>query len=154
MANQTYHELAAEILKLIGGKENISFFTHCVTRLRFNLKDQSLADEEAIGKLNGVLGTKIQNGQFQVIIGNKVNEVYAAFCELAGLEKDGINENLDLGIARKITRNALGNHQRLLCSRYSGCRRRRCPEGNSHSGEHLRMDVRRFRSLYHDECGG
>ena len=77
MANQTYHELAAEILKLIGGKENISFLTHCVTRLRFNLKDQSLADEEAIGKLNGVLGTKIQNRQFQVIIGNKVNEVYA-----------------------------------------------------------------------------
>ena len=102
MANQNYNELAAEILKLIGGKENISFFTHCVTRLRFNLKDQSLADEEAIGKLNGVLGTKIQNGQFQVIIGNKVNEVYAAFCELAGLEKkDSINENLDLGIAEK-----------------------------------------------------
>ena len=102
MANQNYNELAAEILKLIGGKENISFFTHCVTRLRFNLKDQSLADEEAIGKLNSVLGTKIQNGQFQVIIGNKVNEVYAAFCELAGLEKkDSINENLDLGIAEK-----------------------------------------------------
>ena len=117
MANQSYKELAAKILKLIGGKENISFFTHCVTRLRFNLKDQSLAKEEEIGRLEGVLGTKIQNGQFQVIIGNKVNEVYAAFCEISGLEKqEGIDENLDKVTAEK-KKFSLG----MLLEVISGC---------------------------------
>ena len=49
MAKQErYQELAEQIIALVGGKDNISFFTHCITRLRFNLKDQGMADVKAI----------------------------------------------------------------------------------------------------------
>ncbi len=155
MANQSYKELAAKILKLIGGKENISFFTHCVTRLRFNLKDQSLAKEEEIGRLEGVLGTKIQNGQFQVIIGNKVNEVYAAFCEISGLEKqEGIDENLDKVTAEK-KKFSLG----MLLEVISGCFAPVIPafagagfKGDSDTGDNVWLDVRRIGTLCDAEC--
>ena len=60
---------ASAILEKVGGKENIEFLVHCMTRLRFNLKDQSLAKQSEIEAIPGVLGTMIQNGQFQVIIG-------------------------------------------------------------------------------------
>lgn len=57
-------------------KENVSFVTHCVTRLRITLKDKNLANTNEIEKLDGVYGTKWANGQLQVILGNTVNEVY------------------------------------------------------------------------------
>lgn len=69
MANK-YDELSNKIINLIGGQENISFFTHCITRLRFNLKDRSLTDITAIGKLKGVIGVQWQGDQLQIIIGH------------------------------------------------------------------------------------
>ena len=94
--SQNYSETAASILKNIGGKENVSFVTHCVTRLRITLKDKNLANTNEIEKLDGVYGTKWANGQLQVILGNTVNEVYTELCKLGGFEEnEGINENLD-----------------------------------------------------------
>jgi PTS system beta-glucosides-specific IIC component len=71
-----YSILAKEILKSIGGKENVKAVTHCATRLRFNLNDSSKADPEAIKKIKGVNGTINAGGQFQVVIGTDVSHVY------------------------------------------------------------------------------
>ncbi|MGG0595063.1 beta-glucoside-specific PTS transporter subunit IIABC [Bacillus altitudinis] len=77
-------ELAGEIVKLIGGTENISQSWHCITRLRFNLNDESQVKVDELKTLDGVLGAQFQSGQFQVIIGAKVAEVYEEIDHLAG----------------------------------------------------------------------
>ena len=69
-------ELAASIVELLGGSHNISTALHCVTRLRFNLRDDSLAKLDDIRQLKGVLGAQIKDGQYQIIIGPNVNRVY------------------------------------------------------------------------------
>ena len=91
-----YDSIAENIVDLVGGKDNISFFTHCVTRLRFNTKDQSKVNKDAIDKLPGVLGSQWQNGQLQVIIGQAVGDVYKLVCEKNGLKMEkSVDENLD-----------------------------------------------------------
>ncbi len=69
-------KVAKEIVALVGGKENIALVTHCMTRLRFNLHDDQLANKEMLEKTKGVMGTMKSGGQFQVIIGNDVAQVY------------------------------------------------------------------------------
>lgn len=69
-------KLAIAIVDLLGGKDNISNYVHCVTRLRFNLNDDSKADKNEIEALDGVLGITEQGGQFQVAIGTSVGEVF------------------------------------------------------------------------------
>lgn len=76
-------KLAKDILSLVGGEENVGSVTHCYTRLRFNLKNNDLADKEKIESLDGVIRVQIQSGQFQVVIGNEVGKVYKE------LEKQG-----------------------------------------------------------------
>lgn len=71
-----YDELAKKIIALVGGEANIANVTHCITRLRFNLKDESKADTEAIRSTPGVVGVTSANGQYQVIIGAEVTQVY------------------------------------------------------------------------------
>ena len=71
------------MLDLVGGTENISAVTHCVTRMRFVLEDPSIANEQAIEKIPTVKGTFTQAGQFQVIIGNDVAEFYNDFIALS-----------------------------------------------------------------------
>lgn len=71
-------ELAADILSLVGGEENIEKMIHCVTRLRFYLKDRSKADRERLEDVTGVLGVAEANNQFQVIVGQAVDDIYKA----------------------------------------------------------------------------
>ncbi len=77
-------ELAQEIVKLIGGTENISQSWHCITRLRFNLNNESKVKVDELKTLDGVLGAQFQSGQFQVIIGAKVAEIYEEIDHLVG----------------------------------------------------------------------
>lgn len=79
-----YNELAQTILENVGGEENISNMTHCMTRLRFNLKDQSKVNEESLKSMTGVLGVVQSGGQYQIIIGQTVNKVYNNLLELTG----------------------------------------------------------------------
>ncbi len=91
-----YEQLCQDILVHVGGKENISFVTHCMTRLRMNLKDQGKVNQEKIKKVKGVLGCQFSGGQFQVIIGQHVDEVYNDFIEITGLQaQNKIDEQLD-----------------------------------------------------------
>lgn len=81
-----FEKIAEEILERIGGAANISNCTHCMTRLRFTLKDTSLVKVEEIEALQGVLGIKNAGGQFQVIIGKDVNDVYDCVCKIANIK--------------------------------------------------------------------
>ena len=67
---------AAEIVKYVGGEENVSQLTHCLTRLRFMLKDNSKVDMDRLGSVEGVLTAQIKAGQTQVVIGAKVESFY------------------------------------------------------------------------------
>lgn len=70
------NDLALHALELVGGAENVISATHCITRLRFNLKDDAKGDLDALQKLDGALGAQIKDGQWQVIIGPGVESVY------------------------------------------------------------------------------
>lgn len=81
-----YKALAKSILKDIGGKENVISFTHCATRLRFNLKDDNKADKKHLDETPGVMGVVNKGGQFQVIIGSDVPNVYRELNIIGGFE--------------------------------------------------------------------
>ncbi|MGP3592474.1 PTS beta-glucoside transporter subunit IIABC [Vagococcus sp. WN89Y] len=83
-----YQALAKVILSHVGGKENISSLVHCATRLRFNLKNMKKADAEGLKKHPGIIMALESGSQFQVVIGNHVNEVWKAVCVEAGLSED------------------------------------------------------------------
>ena len=71
-----YKALAKSILHDIGGEENVVSFTHCATRLRFNLKDDNKVDKKHLDATKGVMGVVNKGGQFQVVIGSDVPNVY------------------------------------------------------------------------------
>lgn len=71
-----YESVAKKILQRVGGAENVTGLVHCMTRLRFNFKDESIVDDEAVKKTKGVMGVMKKGGQYQIIIGNDVGYVY------------------------------------------------------------------------------
>lgn len=88
-------KLAKEILKLVGGEDNIQDYTHCMTRLRFNLRDNGTADRAKLKELPGVMDVNINGGQFQVIIGNDVSKVYGELSKIAKNNAGSTRENAD-----------------------------------------------------------
>ena len=76
MAKVDFTKLANDVVEAVGGKDNIGNVTHCATRLRFRLKDESLAKDETVKAVDGVLGVAHGAGQYQVVIGNRVSMVY------------------------------------------------------------------------------
>ena len=93
-----YKKAAAEILPLIGGKENILSLVHCATRLRFSLADGEAFQAEELKKVKGVMGAMFTGGQYQVIIGTDVNHVYDNLLHMTGLEGGSVEivEQADL----------------------------------------------------------
>ncbi|WP_462410499.1 PTS transporter subunit EIIC [Neobacillus sp. Marseille-QA0830] len=81
-----YQKLAKKIVQEVGGQENIKSVIHCVTRLRFYLKDQSLANTDVIKGIDGVMTVVKSGGQYQVVIGDQVPSVYAEVTKLLGKE--------------------------------------------------------------------
>ena len=77
-----YNVIAGNILKNVGGAQNVADVTHCFTRLRFVLKNK-----EIVEKLEGVIQVVEANGQFQVVIGTKVDKVYEAILPMVNREK-------------------------------------------------------------------
>lgn len=76
-----YKELASFIVEAVGGEGNVTALTHCATRLRFALKDDSIPDEKKLRSRKEILGISVNGGQYQIIIGNTVPKVYAAVTE-------------------------------------------------------------------------
>lgn len=97
-------EQSKQLLEYIGGKGNISAVSHCVTRMRFVLNDPAKADINAIEKISGVKGTFTQAGQFQVIIGQEVQEFYNDFTAVSGLE----------GVTKEQVKSAAKQNQNVL----------------------------------------
>ncbi len=96
MAKNKYEDLADRVVDLVGGKENITYFTHCITRLRFNVKDKSLVNVEEIESIANVVGTNWSGEQLQIIIGQAVEDAYKLICQKNGFETEkAIDENLD-----------------------------------------------------------
>ena len=93
-----------QLLKLVGGKENIAAVSHCVTRMRFVLVDPKKADVKGIEAMKVVKGSFTQAGQFQVIIGNTVPEFYKDFTAVAGIE----------GVSKDAVKAAAGANQNIL----------------------------------------
>lgn len=99
-----YQKLSEDILKNVGGKENISAVTHCVTRLRLTLKNKDLVNKDEIDKIEGVLGSQFNAGQYQVIIGQQIPEVADEFSKVSGILLDAaVDENLDGEVKEKLT---------------------------------------------------
>lgn len=99
-----YMQDAQALLPLVGGKENISAVTHCVTRMRFVLIDPARAQVDKIEEVPCVKGTFTQAGQFQVIIGNDVAEFYNDFTAVSGIE----------GVSKEAAKQAAGSNQNPL----------------------------------------
>lgn len=86
-----YKSLAEMILQNVGGSGNVSGLTHCATRLRFNLKDESKANTDVLKKTKGVMGVVSSGGQYQIIIGSDVASVYRPLSEMCEI-KDSKND--------------------------------------------------------------
>ena len=99
-----YTEEAKELLRLVGGIENIAAVSHCMTRMRFVLQDPSAADVTGIEAIKVVKGSFTQSGQFQVIIGNTVSEFYNDFIAAAGIE----------GVSKEAVKQASKQNQNVL----------------------------------------
>ncbi len=108
MANDK--QIAENVLEAVGGKENVMQVTHCMTRLRFSLKDQNLPEDEKVKKIPGVLGVARSGGQYQIIIGQNVPKVYAEVCKMGGFTaRNAVDENLD-GPKEKLTPKKIGSN--------------------------------------------
>ena len=86
MAKVDYAASAAQIVELVGGKDNISKVTHCITRVRFTLKDNAFAHEnvDAVSSVPGVIQVIEQGGQYQVVIGTTVEQMYDEVVAITG----------------------------------------------------------------------
>ena len=83
-----YQELAKEIVKNVGGKENVTGLVHCITRLRFTLKDESIANDQVLKNMDGVVTVMKSGGQYQVVIGNHVSEVFEDVMPLLDIREE------------------------------------------------------------------
>jgi PTS system beta-glucosides-specific IIC component len=83
-----YSKTAAAVLTGVGGEENVQSLVHCATRLRFVVKDESKIDTQAVKSAPGVITTAIAGGQYQVVIGNEVPEVFAEIGRISSLGSD------------------------------------------------------------------
>ena len=98
-----YSITAKEIVKELGGDENIVNVTHCATRLRFILKDESVVDGAKVAKIPGVITTVQAGGQYQIVIGNHVSDAYAFVMKLVHVESGEIqNAGKKAGVVSRI----------------------------------------------------
>ncbi len=83
-------QIAEAVVKAVGGTANITSVTHCMTRLRFVLKDKSIPNKKEVEKIPGVMGVNIAGGQYQVIIGNSVGNVYKEVVAATGISDTAV----------------------------------------------------------------
>lgn len=98
-----YRITAKELIKELGGDVNITKVTHCATRLRFVLKDESIVDSSKVNKIPGVITTVQAGGQYQVVIGNHVKDVFNIIMEMTTIdEKNDDTPNQKIGVFNRI----------------------------------------------------
>lgn len=105
MAKRDWDATARGILDAVGGPENITGLTHCATRLRLNLKDDTACDDAAVKEVDGVINTVSAAGQYQILIGTEVPKLYEKFSALvggAGTEVSTESAASDEGVVSKV----------------------------------------------------
>lgn len=102
-------QIAKDVLKAVGGNGNIGAVTHCVTRLRLNLKDESVPNDQEVQNIDGVLKVIRSAGQYQVVIGQNVSKVYEAFCEEGGFAREKLPAEPDGKAKENLTVKKTGN---------------------------------------------
>lgn len=96
MANKkNYEELARNIILYVGGKENINSFRHCITRVRFRLRDESIAKDDKLNDMDGIISVVKSGGEYMLVIGNEVKDVYDAICKELGESNLKISEDVE-----------------------------------------------------------
>ncbi|TLS36940.1 sucrose-specific PTS transporter subunit IIBC [Pseudalkalibacillus caeni] len=110
------HEVAQQLVTLLGGKNNVISATHCATRLRLVIEDESRINKEAIEEIEGVKGAFSSSGQFQIIFGTgAVNKVYSEFAPLVGVSmEEDKSSNVSHGDAAKKKMNPFARFARTL----------------------------------------
>lgn len=86
-----YSVVAKRIIEELGGEKNVNSVMHCMTRLRFTLKDESIVDDEKVKKIKGVMGVMKKGGQYQIIIGNNVGTCYKELLKLGNFSDSNSN---------------------------------------------------------------
>ena len=84
----SYEKMNKQIIAAVGGEDNIQSVVHCATRLRFVLKDESKADDAAAARIPGVLQVVKKAGQYQLVIGSTVEDVYNDLVKMINIEKE------------------------------------------------------------------
>ena len=109
MANN-FETIANDVIKAVGGKENVTNVTHCMTRLRFNVVDDSKVDVDGIRNTKGVMGYVNQGGQHQIIVGQTVDKVYDEVVRQGGfVAQKAIEENVDAPKEKLTFKSAFNN---------------------------------------------
>ncbi|MCU6739043.1 beta-glucoside-specific PTS transporter subunit IIABC [Clostridium ammoniilyticum] len=113
--SQKYNDLAQKIVSLVGGKENINTVYHCQTRLRFKLKDESKANQDALNNMDSVAKCLISGGVFQVVIGTHVKDVFEEVEKIVGpLENKEQDQSEKKGILSVIIDFISGTFQPII----------------------------------------
>ncbi|GAJ26565.1 PTS system, trehalose-specific IIB component [Liquorilactobacillus sucicola DSM 21376 = JCM 15457] len=104
-----FDELATTIVANVGGKENVNSLIHCITRLRFTLKDEKIANDDNLKETDGVIDVMHAGGQYQVVIGNEVTQVYDAVMKQLGDNLDAASQTPPEDDGRNPLSRAFGN---------------------------------------------
>ncbi len=117
-----YTKLASDIIENVGGKENVERLTHCVTRLRFKLVDESKANDDVLKNMDGVVTVVKSIGQYMVVIGEHVGEVFDEVCKQLGLDsqaavnKEAKQKKSFINKALNVIMGGMGPILNLLCA--------------------------------------
>ncbi len=107
MAKKDYVQICADIIKTCGGESNIANVTHCMTRLRIQLHDETKLNKDEAKKIPGILSLIVQNGEYQFVIGQDVPALFAEFKKRDGIKTGG--EVPDADAAKQDIKNGRGN---------------------------------------------
>ncbi|MFM0792937.1 beta-glucoside-specific PTS transporter subunit IIABC [Streptococcus suis] len=115
-----YKNTALAILEAVGGEKNVLRATHCVTRLRLELKDENIVSDERVKSISGVIGIMKKNGQYQIILGNDVANYYKEFTALGKFDSDSVQQVKKANVLEQIIEYIAGSMTPLIPAMLGG----------------------------------
>ncbi|HEM3992145.1 beta-glucoside-specific PTS transporter subunit IIABC [Streptococcus suis] len=115
-----YKNAALAILEAVGGEKNVLRATHCVTRLRLELKDENIVSDERVKSISGVLGIMKKNGQYQIILGNDVANYYKEFTALGKFDSDSVQQVKKANVLEQVIEYIAGSMTPLIPAMLGG----------------------------------
>lgn len=115
-----YKNTALAILEAVGGEKNVLHATHCVTRLRLELKDENIVSDERVKSISGVLGIMKKNGQYQIILGNDVANYYKEFTALGKFDSDSVQQVKKVNVLEQVIEYIAGSMTPLIPAMLGG----------------------------------